>query len=93
MTPGNPFVQALAPIPVAPGITANSIVAVRGNGPIAEDDDGIVKYTSAHLDDAESEVVIHSGHSCTVIRSLSPRCAGSYTGMEKMAAAPMASAA
>ena len=63
MTPGNPFVQALAPIPVAPGITANSIVAVRGNGPIAEDDDGIVKYTSAHLDDAESEVVIHSGHS------------------------------
>jgi len=62
MTPGNSFVQALAPIPVAPGIAANSIVAVRGNGPIAEDDDGIVKYTSAHLDDAESELVIHSGH-------------------------------
>ena len=63
MTPGNPFVQALASIPVAPGIAVNSIVAVSGNGPIAEDDDGVVKYTSAHLDDAESELVIHSGHS------------------------------
>jgi pimeloyl-ACP methyl ester carboxylesterase len=63
MTPGNPFVQALASIPVAPGIAVNSIVAVSGNGPIAEDDDGVVKYTSAHLDAAESELVIHSGHS------------------------------
>jgi pimeloyl-ACP methyl ester carboxylesterase len=63
MTPGNSFVQALASIPVAPGVSANSIVAVRGNGPITEDDDGIVKYTSAHLDDVESELVIQSGHS------------------------------
>ena len=63
MTPGNPFVQALAEIPVAPGIAVNSIVAVSGNGPIADDDDGVVKYRSAHLDDAESELVIHSGHS------------------------------
>ena len=36
---------------------------MRGNGPITEDDDGIVKYTSAHLDDVESELVIQSGHS------------------------------
>ena len=27
------------------------------------DDDGVVKYESAHLDDVESELAIHSGHS------------------------------
>jgi pimeloyl-ACP methyl ester carboxylesterase len=63
MTPGNSFVQALAATPVAPGIPVHSIVAVSGNKPLAEDDDGIVKYESAHLDDAKSELVIHSGHS------------------------------
>jgi len=63
MTPGNSFVQALAATPVVPGIPVHSIVAVSGNKPLAEDDDGIVKYESAHLDDANSELVIHSGHS------------------------------
>jgi pimeloyl-ACP methyl ester carboxylesterase len=63
MTPGNSFVQALASTPVAPGIAIHSIIAVSGDKPRVEDDDGIVKYTSAHLDDAESELVIQSGHS------------------------------
>jgi pimeloyl-ACP methyl ester carboxylesterase len=63
MTPGNPFVQALAEIPVAPGIAVNSIVAVKGEGPVEKDDDGVVEYSSAHLTDVESELVIHSGHS------------------------------
>ena len=44
MTPGNSFVQALASIPVAPGIPIHSIVAVRGDKPVEEDDDGMVKY-------------------------------------------------
>jgi len=63
MTPGKPFVQTLASIPVVPGVTTHSIIAVSGDHPLAEDDDGIVKYTSAHLDDVESELVIHSSHS------------------------------
>jgi hypothetical protein len=63
MTPGNSFVQALASVPVTPGIAVNSIVAVKGEGPLEKDDDGIVEYTSAHLNDVESELVIHSGHS------------------------------
>ena len=63
MTPGNSFVQALASTPVAPGIATHSIVAVSGDKPLAEDDDGIVKYESAHLDGVESEVVIRSWHS------------------------------
>jgi hypothetical protein len=63
MTPGNAFVQALASIPVAPGIAVNSIVAVKGAGPLEKDNDGIVEYTSAHLSDLESELVVRSGHS------------------------------
>jgi pimeloyl-ACP methyl ester carboxylesterase len=63
MTPGNPFVQTLASIPVAPGIAVNSIVAVKGEGPVEKDDDGVVEYSSAHLTSVESELVIHSGHS------------------------------
>src|SRR5215472_771890 len=63
MTPGNPFVVALASIPIAPGVATHSIIAVSGNKPLAEDDDGIVKYKSAHLEEAQSDVVVHSGHS------------------------------
>ena len=34
------------------------------SGPIEEGSDGVVEYSSAHLEGAESEVVIRSGHSC-----------------------------
>lgn len=64
MTPTNPFVKVLADMPVAPGIAANSIVAVQGDGPVEEGDDGVVEYTSAHRTDVESEIVVRSGHSC-----------------------------
>jgi pimeloyl-ACP methyl ester carboxylesterase len=64
MTPTNPFVKALADMPVAPGIAANSIVAVAGDGPVEDGDDGVVEYTSAHRTDVESEIVVRSGHSC-----------------------------
>jgi pimeloyl-ACP methyl ester carboxylesterase len=63
MTPGNPFITAFGSIPVAPAVTANSIIAVQGDGPIETGDDGVVKYSSAHIDEAESELVIRSGHS------------------------------
>ena len=63
MTPSNPVVQAMAATPVAPGIHANSIIAVAGNGPIEDGDDGVVKYQSAHLDGVESEYIVRSHHS------------------------------
>lgn len=64
MTPGNPFIQALADMPIAPGVKANSIIAVEGDGALADEGDGIVAYSSAHLDGVESELVVRSGHSC-----------------------------
>jgi hypothetical protein len=64
MRPGSRFIEALASIPIAPGISSHSIIAVSGEKPLAQDDDGVVEYASAHLPDADSESVVISGHSC-----------------------------
>jgi pimeloyl-ACP methyl ester carboxylesterase len=64
MNPENPGLQVLASIPVTPRIPAHSIIAVEGNGPKEEGDDGVVAYRSAHIPEAVSEKVVRSGHSC-----------------------------
>ena len=63
MTPGNPFAMGLVAIPVAPGISAHSIIAVKGDGPVEEGNDGVVEYSSAHIEGVESELVVRSSHS------------------------------
>ena len=63
MSPGNPFLQAFAAIPVSPKVAAHSIIAVEGDGPIETGDDGVVAYRSAHIPEAKSELVVRSGHS------------------------------
>jgi pimeloyl-ACP methyl ester carboxylesterase len=63
MTPGNPFLEGLAAIPVADGVPYHSIIAVQGDGPPEEGNDGVVAYRSAHLDGAASELVVRSSHS------------------------------
>ena len=63
MRPGQRFVRTLSASPLAPGVTAHSIIAVRGEGPITSGNDGVVAYESAHLDEAVSEKVVHSSHS------------------------------
>lgn len=64
MSPGHPFIEGLQGIPVAPSVTAHSIISVDGDGPVEEGDDGVVEYTSAHIEGVESEVVVRSPHSC-----------------------------
>jgi hypothetical protein len=64
MRPGNRFIETLAEIPVVPGVPSHSIIAVRGNGPPEQGDDGVVEYQSAHLAETESELVVRDGHSC-----------------------------
>jgi pimeloyl-ACP methyl ester carboxylesterase len=60
----NPMLRTLAELPIAPGVASNSIIAVRGNGPYQQGNDGVVRYTSAHLEGVESELVVQpSGHS------------------------------
>ena len=63
MTPGSPLVTALAPAPLAPGVTGHSIIAVKGDGPLDQETDGVVAYSSAHLEGMASELVVTSGHS------------------------------
>jgi pimeloyl-ACP methyl ester carboxylesterase len=63
MSPDNPVLKTLAEIPLAPGITGHSIIAVQGDGDPKLGDDGVVKYTSAHLEGMASEFIVKSGHS------------------------------
>ena len=63
VAPGHPFLAALEESSLRPGVSAHSIVAVKGDGSIEAGNDGVVEYTSAHLDWAESELVVRSGHS------------------------------
>jgi len=65
MTPGNPFIDLIVNTPLAPGVTGHSIIAVKDpDVPLDKADDGVVEYTSAHIDGMESELVVTSGHSC-----------------------------
>ncbi|MDR4495429.1 MAG: esterase/lipase family protein [Nitrospirales bacterium] len=64
MEPGSPLMKALAPIPLAPGTSGHSIIAVQDDGPLENGTDGVVAYRSAHLEGMESELIVHSGHSC-----------------------------
>jgi len=63
MDAANPFLNTLAATPIVPGVHAHSIIAVKGTGPVDEGDDGVVEYKSAHIDGAESELIVRSGHS------------------------------
>lgn len=63
MSPDNPMIKTLAEIPLARGIKGHSIVAIDGDENPPEGDDGVVMYTSAHVDYVESEFLVRSGHS------------------------------
>lgn len=64
MAPGHPFIRALSSIPVAPNVPAHSIIPVIGEGDPRPLNDGVVKYSSAHIDGVVSEFVVRSPHSC-----------------------------
>lgn len=64
MSPKSRSLIALSGIPLAPGVRSHSVIAVKGKGPHESGGDGVVKYRSAHLDYADSEFVVRSGHSC-----------------------------
>jgi pimeloyl-ACP methyl ester carboxylesterase len=63
MDASNPFLKTLASLPIAPGVHVNSIIAVKGSGPVENGNDGVVEYKSAHIEGVESELVVRSGHS------------------------------
>ena len=64
MRSDSPFTITLQSIPIDPPVRAHSIIPVLGDPPPEEQDDGVVAYSSAHLEEAQSEfIVFRSGHS------------------------------
>lgn len=64
MRPGRSFVAALADARIAPGVKVHSIIPIQGDPPPEGQTDGVVRYESAHLGMAASELVIpRSDHS------------------------------
>jgi pimeloyl-ACP methyl ester carboxylesterase len=62
----SPTLRTLLGLPSAPGVPYHSIIpTLAPGGPRPLQTDGIVSYTSAHLDGADSEVVIQGTHFCT----------------------------
>ncbi len=60
----DPFVKAVADLPMSPSVRYHSIIArAKADGPLEQTSDGLVPYWSSHLPGAESEKVIVSGHS------------------------------
>ena len=58
------FIQAAIKLPIQAGLPYHSIIARADPGvPLAQADDGVVPYWSAHLDGAASELVITGHHS------------------------------
>lgn len=60
----DPFIRLSSDLPISPRVRYHSII---GNNtpqmPLNESSGGVVPYTSAHLDGADSKKVIASGHS------------------------------
>lgn len=63
MSPDSPMLKTLAEIPLAPRVDGHSIIAVLGDGDPTQGDDGVVKYSSAHLEGMQSEFIVNSDHS------------------------------
>jgi pimeloyl-ACP methyl ester carboxylesterase len=60
----NPFIVAAANLPMSPTVHYHTIVGVnKPSVSLASSSDGVVPYASAHLEGADSELAVPSGHS------------------------------
>ncbi len=60
LSPRDPELRTLADLPIE--VPFHSIIGQHHPGPIETSSDGVVPYSSAHLDGAASELVVRSGH-------------------------------
>jgi hypothetical protein len=44
-------------------VATHSIIPAKGDGPVESGNDGVIDYSSAHLPEAVSELVVRSSHS------------------------------
>lgn len=69
MNPASPLLARLAETPTSPAVTMHSIVCIGDADPsdpaaLAQADDGVVRYESAHIEGVASELLVASSHSC-----------------------------
>ena len=62
LSPKSRFLNAMNTIPMTPGVPYNTIIGDRGRGDSPNSSDGVVPYWSSHLNGAESEDIVPSGH-------------------------------
>lgn len=63
LSDADPFIKAASTLPISPHVRYHTIVGVYKPGvPLADSDDGVVPYASAHLDGADSELAVPSWH-------------------------------
>ncbi len=64
LSPRNKVLELLTDVlGIDPDVPHHSIIGDRGkDGPLEDSSDGIVPYWSSHLDSAESEIVVPTGH-------------------------------
>jgi pimeloyl-ACP methyl ester carboxylesterase len=65
LAPNSPFVRIMNTLPLAKAVPYHSIIGDRGRGDTPRSSDGVVPYWSSHLDGAESEKIVPSGHGAT----------------------------
>jgi pimeloyl-ACP methyl ester carboxylesterase len=88
LAPNDPFVKEMNTLPMAKRIPYHSIIGDRGRGDTPNSSDGVVPYWSSHLDGAESEKIVPSGHGAEhspqgiveVLRILNEHIAGKGSG-------------
>jgi PGAP1-like protein len=65
LSPESPESIALGQLKVAPWIPFHLIIGIRHGSNVRRSSDGIVAYSSSHLEGAESELDVKTGHSVT----------------------------
>ena len=63
LDPDSPFIRALGSSPIKKGVVFHSIIGDREQADRPGGSDGVVPYSSSHLDGAASELIVRSGHS------------------------------
>ena len=66
MDPESGFVKTLNTLPMSGGVTIHSIVAIDGDEEPPGGDDGVVEYSSAHLERG-SEIIVRHNHSAACL--------------------------
>lgn len=62
LRPDSPVSVALTTSPFHPGVKYHSIIGDRGKGNTPDSSDGVVEYWSSHVEGADSELIVPTGH-------------------------------